>query len=143
MKPRLVFTFERGGEFWAEFLSQNAPETIRAVKASLPLDKTVFHTRWCGREINVPFKSLILPPKENQTSSAGFGDVIYWRDWDSARTRHEALAVYYGPEIIRDHRGFLLANVLARVPQDQWPIIEEVGLRVWQQGVEKVRIRVV
>ncbi len=142
MKERLVFSFERGGEFWARLLTEEAPETVRAAREFLPLDQTVFHTRWCGREINIPFESGDRPGRENQTSTAGFGDVIYWRgEWIGEKASPEALAVYYGPEIIRDHRGFLLANVFARVPQEQWPLIEEVGLRVWQQGVEQVRIR--
>ena len=142
MKERLVFTFERGGGFWADLLEDLAPATVRAAREFLPLEETLFHTRWCGREINVPFVSAVRPEKENQTSTAGFGDVIYWRDWDGGESAPEALGVYYGSEIIRDHRGFLLANVFARVPQDQWPLIEEVGLRVWQQGVEQVRIRI-
>ena len=142
MKEGLIFTFERGGEFRAEFLDQGAPETVRALKEFLPLERTVFHTRWCGREINVPVSSTERPPRENQTSTAGLGDVIYWREWDRQADPQEALGVYYGPEIIRHHTGFLLVNLFARVPQEQWPRIEEVGLRVWQQGVEQVRIRV-
>jgi len=50
----------------------------------------------------------------------------------------EALAVYYGAEVTRDHRGYLPVNVFARVPPDEWPEIEKVGLRIWQQGVERL-----
>jgi len=142
MSEGLIFTFERGQEFRAEFLPQAAPETIRSMTESLPLEKTVFHTRWCGREINVPLVSSRLPIRENQTSTAGFGDVIYWREWDIEQDPQEALGIYYGPELIRHHSGFLQVNLFARVPQEQWPIIEEVGLRVWQKGVEQVQIRV-
>lgn len=82
-------------------------------------------------------------PRENQTATANTGDVIYWKEWETEENPPEALAIYYGAEIIRDHRGFLLVNVFARISQDQWPQIEEIGIRVWQRGVEKICMEVV
>ncbi len=137
---RLEFRFQRGGSFTAKLLPDLAPATVEAVRAMLPLDVTVYHTRWCGREINFPVTSRRPVPRERQTSTANTGDVVYWTEWEMGDGANEALAVYYGAEVIRDHRGFLPVNVFARVPEDQWPLIEEIGLRVWQQGTERLLV---
>ncbi len=134
----LEFRFQRGGSFTARLLPDLAPKTVDAVCALLPLEVTVYHTRWCGREINFPIRSLRAVSREKQTSTANTGDVVYWTEWEIGDGANEALAVYYGAEVIRDHRGFLPVNVFARVPQEQWPKIEEIGLRVWQEGTERL-----
>lgn len=142
MPPRIRFSFERGGELIANLLPEAAPKTVERVLEVLPYETTVYHTRWCGREINFPIKSMKQVAREYQTATANTGDVIYWKEWETDENPPEALAIYYGAEIIRDHRGFLPVNVFARISQDQWPQIEEIGIRVWQQGVEQIRIEV-
>ena len=52
----------------------------------------------------------------------------------------EAIAIYYGAEVTRDHRGTLPVNVFARIPESQWKTIEEIGLRIWQHGIERVEV---
>ena len=143
MPSKIRFTFERGGELVADLLPEAAPKTIERVLEVLPHETTVYHTRWCGREINFPIKSTKPVPRENQTATANTGDVIYWKEWETEENPPEALAIYYGAEVIRDHRGFLSVNVFARISQDQWPQIEEIGIRVWQKGIEKIHIEVV
>jgi len=140
LPSKIKFTFERGGELVADLLAEAAPRTIERVLEVLPLDCTVYHTRLCGREINFPIESVRPVPRENQTATANTGDVVYWKEWETEQSPPEALAIYYGAEVIRDHRGFLPVNVFARISQDQWPQIEEVGIRVWQQGIEEIHI---
>jgi hypothetical protein len=69
--------------------------------------------------------------------------VIYWREWERQdEDVSEAIAVYYGPEISRYHKGTQLVNVFGRVaPPEQWALIEEIGLRIWRQGGERITIR--
>ena len=143
MPQRIRFTFERGGVLVADLLSGAAPRTIERVLQVLPYDTTVYHTRWCGREVNFPIRSVERVPRENQTATANTGDVVYWQEWEVEENPSEALAIYYGAEVIRDHRGFLPVNVFARVPQEHWPRIEEIGLRIWQHGIEKIRIELI
>jgi hypothetical protein len=140
-RPQIVFTFERGGELIAELLTEAAPITVAHVLELLPLEATVHHTRWCGREIYLPIKSGLEIARENQTVQTNTGDVIYWREWEKGEDAAEAISIYYGPELVRDHRGFLPVNVFARVPQGQWKAIEEIGLRVWQRGTERVWVK--
>lgn len=143
MPSKIKFVFERGGELVADLLPEAAPKTIERVLEVLPHETTVYHTRWCGREINFAIESMKPVPRENQTATANTGDVIYWKERETEENPPEALAIYYGAEIIRDHRGFLPVNLFARVSQDQWPQIEEIGIRVWQKGIEKIHIEVV
>jgi len=138
---RLRMEFERGGVLVADVLSNEAPQTIAAVLSALPIETTAYHTRWCGREVYFPVAlGRSGPPRENDTSTVNVGDVIYWREWEKTEGASEALSVYYGAEVVRDHRGFLPVNVFARVPQDQWPRIAEIGVRIWQHGVEGIRV---
>jgi hypothetical protein len=138
MPEKILFTFERGGSLVAELLPELNPKTVQAFLRMLPLKSTVYHSRWSGREINFPVKSPVQVPRENQTAHTNTGDVIYWKEWDKEGESQEAIAIYYGPEVTRDHRGFLPVNVFAQISASQWKDIEGIGLRVWQNGIEKV-----
>jgi hypothetical protein len=143
MHERILFAFERGGKLEASLLFELNPKTAHGFMKLLPLEATVYHSRWSGREINFPLKSRETIPRENQTVQTNTGDVIYWKEWEKEEEASEAIAIYYGPEVTRDHRGYLPVNVFARIPQAQWKDIEEIGLRIWQKGVEKVKVALV
>ncbi len=140
MSARIVFAFSRGGKLTATPLPELNPKTVEALLKMLPLQATVYHSRWSGREINFPVASGGAIARENQTSQTNTGDVIYWREWEKEGPGAEAIAIYYGAEVTRDHRGYLPVNVFARIPEYQWKAIEEIGLRIWQQGVEQVAV---
>ncbi|MFQ5795181.1 MAG: DUF3830 family protein [Candidatus Bipolaricaulia bacterium] len=141
MPSKIVFRFERGGELVAELMPDNVPKTVESVLDMLPLEATIYHSRWSGREINFPLKSGRRIPREKQTTQMSIGDVIYWKEWELEDSEAaEAIAIYYGAEVSRDHRGRLPVNVFARIPSAQWKTIEEIGLRVWQQGIEQVSV---
>lgn len=140
----IVLTFERGGKLVASLLPELNPKTVNALIKMLPLQATVCHSRWSGREINFPVKSKVKIPRENQTAQTNTGDVIYWKEWEKEDSEAlEAIAIYYGPEVTRDHRGYLPVNVFARISQPQWKEIEDIGVRIWQNGVEKVEVTLV
>jgi hypothetical protein len=138
MGERIIFTFERGGRLTARLLLDRAPQTVNILTGLLPLRAMVFHSRWSGREINFPVKSDEAIPRENQTTQTNTGDVIYWKEWGMDDSEPaEAIAIYYGAEVTRDHRGFLPVNIFARIPESQWSTIEEECLRIWQHGIER------
>ncbi|MEE9308478.1 MAG: cyclophilin-like fold protein [Spirochaetia bacterium] len=141
MNRKIVFTFARGGKLAARALPEINPRTVEAFLRMLPLEATVYHSRWSGREINFPVKSEVSIARENQTTQTNTGDVIYWKEWEKEDSEAlEAIAIYYGAELTRDHRGYLPVNVFAHIPDSQWRTIEEIGLRIWQQGTEKVTV---
>ena len=143
MTARIRFQFERGGEFTATLRRDIAPETVRAVVSMLPITATVYHSRWSGREINFRVESRTAVPRERQTCTVNTGDVIYWKEWEMGDAAQEAVAIYYGAEVTRDHRGHLPVNVFAQVPQREWPVIESIGTGIWQKGVEEVTVSAV
>ena len=143
MPGKISLRFERGGELTAELMPDAAPKTVEGVLELLPLEVTVYHSRYCGREFNFPLKTKHSIPRERQTSTCNTGDVVYWKEWELNPTdAAEAVGIYYGAEVLRDHRGYLPVNPFARIPQSQWKRIEEIGLRIWQQGIEKVTVDV-
>ncbi|MGE5541542.1 MAG: DUF3830 family protein [Bacillota bacterium] len=142
MPRRIRITFERGGEVMATLLEDKAPETCNAVWEHTPIVSQALHTRWCGREVNWAVDLGRRPPSENQTISSSVGNVVYWREWEGRypSTGAEALGLYYGAELIRDHRGHQPVNVFAQVDTSSWDALQEVGQRVWRQGAEKVTV---
>ncbi len=141
MSSRIVFAFARGGRLSARLLPELNPKTVEAFLKMLPLEATMCHSRWSGREINFPVKSKGSIPRENQTAQTNTGDVIYWREWEKeGSAAAQAIAIYYGAEVSRDHRGYLPVNVFARISESQWNEIEEIGLRIWREGIEKVAV---
>jgi hypothetical protein len=139
MTKQLCFRFEHGGELTAILRPEIAPYTINEITANLPYTSTLFHSRWCGREVYTPIRCYKEIERENQSSQVSTGDVAFWRKW-GAPGSPETLSFYYGPEQIRYITGPLQVNIFASIPQEQWPIIEEIGLRVWQKGTEQVVI---
>ncbi len=143
MPEKIVFRFERGSELIAELMPDVAPKSVEGFLEILPLEVTVYHSRWCGREFNFPIKTKRNIPRERQTATCNTGDVVYWTEWElDPSEAAEAIGVYYGAEVLRDHRGYLPVNPFARISQDQWKTIEEIGVRIWQQGTEKLTIDV-
>ena len=143
MPEKIVFRFERGGELIAELMPDVAPNSVEGFLEILPLEVTVYHSRWCGREFNFPIKTKRNIPREKQTATCNTGDVVYWTEWElDPSEAAEAIGIYYGAEVLRDHRGYLPVNPFARISQDQWKAIEEIGVRIWQQGTEKLTIDV-
>lgn len=141
MPRKIVLRFERGGELIAELMPDVAPKSVAGFLEILPLEVTVYHSRWCGREFNFPIKTKRNIPREKQTSTCNTGDVVYWKEWElDPSEAAEAIGIYYGAEVLRDHRGYLPVNPFARISQDQWKKIEEIGLRIWQRGIEKLTI---
>ena len=143
MPRKIVLRFERGSELTAELMLDAAPKTVEGFLELLPLEVTVYHTRYCGREFYFPMKTKRNIPREKQTSTCNMGDVVYWKEWEMDPSEAaEAIGIYYGAAVLRDHRGYLPVNPFARISQDQWKTIEEIGLRIWQQGTEKLTIDV-
>ncbi len=139
----LKFTFERGGTIYARLFDLTS-ESKKSILEILPIESNINHTRWCGREVYTGIKTTTKPSKENQTAIASKFDVTYWRDWDrdceGKGQQAESLSLFYGTDLLQWHDGLLHVNVIGRVGVEQEDLLEEIGLRVWQQGSEKVTV---
>jgi len=141
---KIQISFEKGGMLIAQ-LNDHAPQSVYSLLEILPVRSKVFHTRWCGREISMGIKTLTKPPKENNTNIVSKFDLAYWRDWENQVTpsdqgTEEALAMYYGAEVLRFHNGFLTTNVIGRISWEQEELLESIGLRIWEFGHEQVLV---
>lgn len=140
----LRFAFARGGSFTARVLLDKAPQTWAALRPHLPVTIKAYNARWTGRETHTRLDLPQKPPRENQVVAAATGDVIYACEWsDRDVTGFEAIGWFYGTEIVRDWRGESRVNLFAKVGQDQWAFMEEVGLRTWREGGEDCTISIV
>lgn len=143
---KIKIIFEKGG-FLTGYLNENwAPETVTAIWSVLPLETTIKHTRWCGREIYCSIETGAIPAKENHTANVSKFDISYWREnWDlstgkSAEESGETIAFYYGPERLQATGGILPLNVIGRIDWDQEETLDEIGIRIWSHGFEKIRV---
>lgn len=140
---KIKLTFERGGTLVAS-MNNLSPKSVDSLLEILPITSTVFHTRWCGREVSAGIKTKNPPPKENCSTHVSKFDVTYWRDWDGVVNEKgsvkEAIAIYYGAEMLRYHNGLLSANIIGRIQIEQEELLEEIGIRIWEYGKEKVTI---
>ncbi|WP_042353783.1 DUF3830 family protein [Bacillus rubiinfantis] len=133
-------SFERGGELTAMLLEDAAPKTCQMIWKAMPLESVVTHSRWSGREINFVCDDISAPPRENQTIYASAGELCYWRDWQSESIEQQVIAIYYGAELARSHKGNERINVFAQLLQTDILLLKEIGERVWLTGTEKVYI---
>lgn len=140
---KLEFVFERGGTLTGT-VHPEAKKTIECIRSVLPVKATVLQARWSGREIFIPIKLPVKPPRERQTIRANLGDVIYFCEWGDQYdyTGFEAIGMFYGPEIVREWRGDAPVNVFAQIDPTHFDLIKQIGERVWRQGAEGVEIRV-
>lgn len=140
----LEFEFERGGTVRAKVAAE-AAKTLESVRKGMPVRAQVYQARWSGREIFVPIRLPLKPPRERQSIRAGIGDVIYFCEWADAYdyTGFEAIGLFYGNEIVREWRGDAPVNVFAHIDSFQWDLIREIGERVWRRGGEAIAIRLV
>jgi hypothetical protein len=137
---RILITFENGESFPATLLEDKAPHTCQIVWEALPFSQTVRHSRWSGREVNLEFSSTSMPKRENQTISTSVGEIVYWRDWplESELDVLEVLAIYYGAEHTRSHKGDEPVNIFAQVDFTNLDLLQKVGERIWLEGTERV-----
>jgi len=142
MGRQLVYEFARGGRVRAHLLEDRAPKTCAALVAMLPWEADVLHARWAGREVFLPLPLSAKPPMENQVNRVSAGDVIYAREWEGVyeNTGFETMGLFYAAEIVRDWRGEARVNWVARLVPGDLAALEELGLRIWRQGGERVRV---
>lgn len=142
MVQRIRLEFARGGQVGAVLLADKAPRTCAAIWSALPHEAEVLHARWAGREIFLSMPLPDKPPMENLTNRASAGEIIYFREWEGQydTTGFETMGLFYGAEVIREWRGDVRANLIARLVPEDLPVLEAVGLRVWRQGAERVRV---
>ncbi len=145
---KIRLEFERGGVLYGFIQPQKAPKTVNSIISAFPVEGTVMHTRWCGRELSFGINTKELPPKEETTCCVSKFDITYWRPWDKKEKAPEAqsfesIAFYYGAEHLAYHDGLLNSVIIGHIDYEQEDLLVEIGERIWKHGIETVKATII
>ena len=124
--PVIVMEFEKGGSFEIR-LREDAPQTAEAFLKQLPYESGVLQARFSGTECF--FRMPLKVPQEN-IAEPRVGYLAFNSDHE------QAVCIYYGDNI---HAANPPYNHFADVV-DHLDELYEVGLRIWHEGRENVKI---
>jgi len=128
---KIVLEFERGGRITGTLFEDRAPETCRTVLASLPVEAEVIHAMWAGEEIFFTgFPGEFEYERPTKDVSPGSLAMV---------PRSSSFCIFYGRAIPRGAVDEEIdVTVFGQV--DDLAAMAEIGKRVRQQGVEKIRL---
>jgi hypothetical protein len=115
---------------------EQAPRTIEAIRALLPLRSQLIHCRWSGEGCWIPFGEdfLELGP-ENATSHPAPGDIIVYPGGVSECE----ILVAYGAVDFSSKVGQLAGNHFAMITEGREQL-RELGRRVLWEGAQPISI---
>lgn len=123
---KYILEFEKGGTFEVELLNA-APNTVKAFQEALPLEGKCLQARFAGEEFF--FNAPISIEGENQVKPY-HGAIAFNCD-----PQWKAVCIYYGETIEMGEDEYF--NLFAEI-KDNLEKLNEVGVRIWTQGEEKV-----
>jgi hypothetical protein len=131
VEKKFEIEFEKGGKFVAVLLTNEAPKTCEMFLKALPLEARVRQARFAGEEFF--FQTEMIGNPENQVppewGEIAFNPDIHWK----------AVCVYYGSNF-RVKTPF---NLFARIVSDNLDELKKVGERIWIEGEETARVRLI
>lgn len=140
MAQIMKFEFSGGNVFYADFLEDLAPETINAVKAALPMEKTISHVKWSGHVISV--LSGIVFKKAECSRSFGVvpGDILYNPHITDCPEHPYEIGIVYGCAAMRNVAGFAPHNLFARIRPEYIKDLYDLGIAINRNGQQTVKI---
>jgi hypothetical protein len=121
---------------------QNAPQTMAAIRAWLPLRDKLIHCRWSGEGCWIPFGDKKLPVGyENHTSHPAPGEIIVY----SGDISEGEILVAYGAVDFSSKLGQLSGNHFATITgpgthDEIRALLRELGRRVLWDGAQDITI---
>ena len=126
-----------GFEFKARFEEEEAPQTVAAFRAMLPLESRIIHVRWSGEGGWIPMGDLdagIGP--ENATRYPSPGELIFYPG-DVSETE---LLLAYGYVAFASKAGELAGNHFATIVEGG-ESLRELGRRMLWEGAQEIVFR--
>lgn len=112
----------------------DAPSTVAAFGALLPLRQRIIHVRWSGEAVWVPMGDFKLGVGfENHTSHPSVGDVLFYPGGYS----ETELLIAYGGCSFASKMGPLAGNHFLTITQGREQL-RELGTRVLWQGAQDI-----
>ncbi len=125
--------------FQAPLLTEDAPESIAAMREFLPLSSTLQHVRWSGIATWINIDEIELPalPRENHTVYPSRGDVLLYPGY---RNDQEIL-ISCGPTCFKSPAGELAGNHVATIDAES-SVLKELEERTLEEGSFDVTIAI-
>ena len=135
--PPVLEIVAAGFTFRANFLEEDAPETVAAFKASLPIEDRIIHCRWSGESNWIPWgdKDFGIGP-ENATSYPRPGELALYPGGQS----ETELLFPYGHCAFGSKAGALAGNHFATVVEGGQQLAELGRLTLWE-GAQPISFR--
>ena len=125
-------------EFRARWETE-APQTVAAIRAMLPIENQLIHCRWSGESTWIPFGDLrVGVGYEHHTSHPAPGELLIY----TGEISECEILFPYGACMFSSKLGQLAGNHFATVePDDGWgDRLREVGRRTLWQGAQPITI---
>ncbi|MBC7885123.1 MAG: DUF3830 family protein [Saprospiraceae bacterium] len=117
------------------YYPEDAPITCSAFSAILPFTRTFYHARISGQEIwidDVPPLDII---QENASVFTNSGEVVFGPSKPERTKTANCFGIYYG-----EGRGLDAANIFAKVVDDDFEKLIDLGNKIWKKGGEKILV---
>ena len=116
-----------------KYYNEEAPVTSAVFNSMLPFTRSFLHARVSGQEIwidNAPQLDII---QENASIFTQPGEVIYGPLKPKRTKTSNCMGIYYG-----EGKGLDCCNIFAKVVDEDMPLLEELGNRIWKHGMEEL-----
>jgi hypothetical protein len=124
-----------GFEFTADLLEQDAPQTVAAFRAMLPLESKIIHVRWSGEGGWIPWGDLDLGlGPENATCYPSPGELILYPGGVS----ETELLLAYGYVSFASKAGALAGNHFATMTSGH-EHLRALGKKLLWEGAQEIR----
>jgi hypothetical protein len=133
-----MLTIAAGGfEFAAELMEEDAPRTVAAFRAMLPLDSRIIHVRWSGEGGWIPWGDLDLGlGPENATRYPSPGELILY----TGGVSETELLLAYGYVAFASKAGALAGNHFATITSGQ-ENLRALGKKLLWEGAQEIQFR--
>jgi len=126
-----------GFDFVAQYEDADAPKTVAAFRAMLPLESKIIHVRWSGEGGWIPMGDLDLGLEpENATCYPNPGEMVFYPGGVS----ETELLLAYGYVSFASKAGALAGNHFATIVQGS-ENLRELGRRFLWEGAQEIVFR--
>ncbi len=126
-------------QFVGELHSNEAPDSVAAMREFLPLESLLMHVRWSGIATWINIDEIELPsiPRENHTVYPSVGDLLLYPGYRN----EQELLLACGPTCFKSPAGEIAGNHVATIdaPESTLKKLEE---RTLQDGSFRVTVRI-
>jgi len=138
---KLKIEFERGGEFYARLMEEEAPKTCKTLLDRMPLEFRFWQSIVSGHAMVTIPENLTVEPENQRTIGCPAGTLAFLVQ-DPPRNVPDEIYIAYGPYFVSRCSYIEMqqpVNIFAQI-EDDLEELQKVGKRILMEGAEKVKI---